>query len=53
MYLFFAFCSAALGLSFYGNNKAKDGIEDATEAMQAIYNQFDLYKFKVHIAFLG
>ncbi|XP_066924684.1 protein tweety homolog 3-like [Clytia hemisphaerica] len=44
--IFAVLSCAALGLSFYGNNKAKDGIEVATEAMQSIYNQFDLYKFK-------
>lgn len=41
------FCSFPLGISFYGNNKAQDGVEKFASGAKKIYNIFDLYKFKV------
>ena len=39
--------SAPLGLGFYGNNKTMDGVGSFSKSATAIYNQWDLYKFKV------
>ncbi|XP_057311961.1 protein tweety homolog 2-like isoform X1 [Hydractinia symbiolongicarpus] len=35
-----------LGILFYGNNKAQDGVEKFASGAKKIYNIFDLYKFK-------